>query len=77
MNSASALDQFASALRESGSPLASLPPEALRHLMNEDDKSAFICWFEGRPNHQPDDWTMLLMVLRDLMPDLFAGCGES
>jgi len=72
---ASDIDIFASALMEASCSLASLPPDVLVHVMNEDDKSAFITWFEGRPNFDADDWLMLLTLLRVLMPDLFSGIG--
>ncbi len=70
-----AVETFTAELRKVGSPLASLPPQVIEHLMNEDDKSAFIAWFEGRPAYQAEDWSTLLTILRELLPDLFAERG--
>ena len=71
-----AVERFADILRKANSSLASLPPKALRALMDGDDKSTFIIWFESRPDFEPDDWSTLLMYLRDLLPDLFSGHGD-
>lgn len=62
-------------LRKAGNPLVSLSPAVIEHPMNEDDKSAFIAWSEGRPTYQAEDWLTLPAVLRELLPDLFAEHG--
>ncbi len=67
---------FAEILRKLGCEWGStLPPEVLAFLESDDGRAAFITWFEGRADYQPEDWFQILILLTILRRDLFEVVG--
>lgn len=67
------IQTFIAAMREAGGPAATLSDAVLERQYHDDDKGAFIAWFEGRPDFKPDDWALLLLAVRHCLPPFSEG----
>ncbi len=64
---------FIVATRREGGPAATLSDAVLERQYHDDDKGAFIAWFEGRPTYKPEDWALLLLAARHCLPPFSEG----